>query len=319
MNQITPLSFAANDGRNGIIFDVLQCLLQRNFQFATQDVRTGYARLKGYLYDAEVTKVVFILHSQGGIEGGLIIDWLLQEVPRDLMMKLEVYTFGCAANHFNNPHARVEDQSLAFSSSKSRKGGMFHSTGSSLQQVSDAAHEHPAHTAESGKVIAHIEHYGHTEDFVARWGVLNYLTTKTGPTIPRYMGRIFVRAAMGHQFIGHYLDGMFPLKRKRNSSGDEVPFTGADNCSAFMEEDMGFDEINEDGDMNREAVSAFSSDESSSSSSDDQDEVSVASTSSRGNAVKTNAMRAMYPSGLKVKDLSRLWKYRNGRCPVDIQ
>lgn len=59
--------------------------------------------VKKALSDEKNTKVVFILHSQGGIEGSAIIDWLLQELPQNLLSKLEVYTFGNAANHFNNP------------------------------------------------------------------------------------------------------------------------------------------------------------------------------------------------------------------------
>jgi hypothetical protein len=46
-------------------------------------------QIKASLY-SDASKVVFILHSQGGIEGGMIIDWLLQEVPQDLLSKLEV-------------------------------------------------------------------------------------------------------------------------------------------------------------------------------------------------------------------------------------
>ncbi|KAL2072002.1 hypothetical protein VTL71DRAFT_11345 [Oculimacula yallundae] len=98
---------------NGIIFDVLQCLIQRNFTYATQDVRDCYRTVKSTLYKPHLTKVIFILHSQGGIEGGLIVDWLLQEVPQDLLAKLEVYTFGNAANHFNNPHLHLLSQHAA--------------------------------------------------------------------------------------------------------------------------------------------------------------------------------------------------------------
>jgi hypothetical protein len=60
--------------------------------------------IKEALLNEQYAKVVFILHSQGGIEGGLVIDWLLDEIPQDRMQRLEVYTFGNAANHFNNPH-----------------------------------------------------------------------------------------------------------------------------------------------------------------------------------------------------------------------
>jgi len=50
---------------------------------------SGHSRLLRHcqetLYDPNLTKIVFILHSQGAIEGGMIIDWLLQEVPQDLL------------------------------------------------------------------------------------------------------------------------------------------------------------------------------------------------------------------------------------------
>ena len=80
--------------RSGIIFDVIECLIQRNFGYATTDVRVCYSILKETLYNAQNTKVIFILHSQGGIQGSLVLDWLLQELPQDLLAKLEVYTFG---------------------------------------------------------------------------------------------------------------------------------------------------------------------------------------------------------------------------------
>ncbi|KAG6357040.1 hypothetical protein INS49_014916 [Diaporthe citri] len=87
----------------GIVFDLLECIVQRTFGYATKDIRRCYVEVKKALSDEKNTKVVFILHSQGGIEGGAIIDWLLQELPQNLLSKLEVYTFGNAANHFNNP------------------------------------------------------------------------------------------------------------------------------------------------------------------------------------------------------------------------
>ena len=92
---------------------MVECLIQRNWGYATKDVRVCYAIIKQKLYNPQYSKVVFILHSQGGIEGSLILDWLLQELPQDLLSKLEVYTFGNAANHFNNPHRHISSQTLA--------------------------------------------------------------------------------------------------------------------------------------------------------------------------------------------------------------
>lgn len=64
---------------NGIIFDLMQCIVERNFCYATADVRNAYALIKDRLIAEKHKKVVLILHSQGGIEGGLILDWLLSE------------------------------------------------------------------------------------------------------------------------------------------------------------------------------------------------------------------------------------------------
>ncbi|KAE9369930.1 hypothetical protein N431DRAFT_547227 [Stipitochalara longipes BDJ] len=206
---------------NGIIFDVLQCLIQRNFNYATQDIRDCYSIVKSTLYDPNLSKVVFILHSQGGIEGGMIIDWLLQEVPQDLLAKLEVYTFGNAANHFNNPHLHLLSQHAALS----------HPTVPSTTKTSTSVHYHaplpsPSNpnpnpnpkprsktSSSTGKTIRYIEHYAHTSDFVSRWGVLHFTCNfSLSPTAPRFMGRVFERVGEGHQFNQHYLDSMFPLQ-----------------------------------------------------------------------------------------------------------
>lgn len=82
---------------SGIIFDILECLIQRSFNYKTRDVREAYDVVRNHLYDTTVSRVIFIVHSQGGIQGSLVLDWLLQELPQDLLTKLEVYTFGCAA------------------------------------------------------------------------------------------------------------------------------------------------------------------------------------------------------------------------------
>lgn len=83
-------------------------------------------------------KIVLILHSQGAIEGGLIIDWLFDALDEKCLSKLEIYTFGNAANHWNNPARRYTDQD------------------------------------QPERCISHIEHYVNSEDFVAMWGVLNF-------------------------------------------------------------------------------------------------------------------------------------------------
>ncbi|KAL4900916.1 hypothetical protein BDW74DRAFT_88709 [Aspergillus multicolor] len=170
----------------GLVFDVIQCLIQRDFSYATEDVREAYALLRAALLNPDYTKVVLITHSQGGIEAGLITDWLLDELPQGLLRKLEIYTFGNAANHFNNPY-----RALPRTQEEDSDG--------ILPQI-----QQPAENTD--KTILHIEHYANARDFVSLWGVLNF------SNIPnRFMGHVFVREGSGHMFNQHYLGTMFPL------------------------------------------------------------------------------------------------------------
>ncbi len=226
-------------------------MIQRNFNYASTDIRVAYRIVKETLYNPQYSKVVFILHSQGGIEGGLVLDWLLQELPQDLLTKLEVYTFGNAANHFNNPHRHVDSQRQALGSARDMRPLPSHS------QLKDHAHDrrrrpqaegaapplpklivetsssHPS--AISDRAIGHIEHYAHTTDFVALWGVLHFASTAPkSHSMPRFIGRVFARTSErgGHQFCQHYLDGMFPLARDPDTGG----FTGCtEQGNEFME------------------------------------------------------------------------------------
>ncbi|KAL4806711.1 hypothetical protein BDV18DRAFT_119189 [Aspergillus unguis] len=193
----------------GLVFDLLQCLIQRDFSYATQDVRDAYAIIRASLLDPKYTKVVLIAHSQGGIESGLIADWLLDELPQCLLRKLEIYTFGNAANHFNNPY-RVLPRAQKDAANGEKPED---------QKCSDKDH-----------AILHIEHYANSGDFVARWGVLNFANIPN-----RFIGHVFVRQGSGHMMNQHYLGTMFPFgpgQKVRDSnpfvdSEIEVPTFGA--------------------------------------------------------------------------------------------
>ncbi|KKK20741.1 hypothetical protein ARAM_002713 [Aspergillus rambellii] len=240
----------------GLIFDIIQCLVQRNFCYATQDVRHAYAHAKAALFNPQYKKVILVVHSQGGIEGGLIIDWLLDELPSELLHKLEVYTFGNAANHFNNP-------SRAYS-------------------------ERHSDTQQEENAISHIEHYANSRDFVSTWGVLNF------SNIPnRYMGQVFIRPGSGHQFNQHYMDTMF-------TSGSD--HTVADsNDFMDMEVETADCKVPRESAVPSKQVLVAQNERSSSPDSTDTSHLSV--------LVSERQKR------LKVKDLSRLWLYRNGGSP----
>ncbi|KAI1097872.1 hypothetical protein F4804DRAFT_346822 [Jackrogersella minutella] len=333
----------------GVIFDVVECLIQRNFGYATSDIRLAYKILKEKLYNPQYTKVVFILHSQGGIEGGLVLDWLLQELPQDLLAKLEVYTFGNASNHFNNPHRHmgsqeaeqkvptrldtatqipstiaeiplvdspVETQS-AVSRRRLSNGSAHHSfeanrrvpTLTSLE--SSTSHATAYTVPATDRAIAHVEHYAHTTDFVALWGILHFVTNeRASPEMPRYIGRVFSRTSTrgGHQFSQHYLNGMFPLAR--DAKGELV---GCAEHNEFMSSIVEVAKKGTEKEDMREAV---------------ENNWSLIELAGRkGSIVKGEvAVHGSFhedadefdDGNVRVKDLSRLWQYRNGRSPPDL-
>ncbi|KAL2144694.1 hypothetical protein VTI28DRAFT_8632 [Corynascus sepedonium] len=378
---------------SGIIFDVVECLIQRNWGYATRDVRVCYRIIKQKLYNPQYSKVIFILHSQGSIEGGLILDWLLQELPQDLLSKLEVYTFGNAANHFNNPHRHIRTQNLAKrnpfaacvdsvrlthdreeaarvprlrspqpgsrpSSASSSSSSSSSSPGFSSPNSSAAAAEpadkspltvepsngnvagailsatattspYPSHF--SDRAIGHIEHYAHTTDFVALWGVLHFATSRpSSQFIPRFIGRVFARTSPrgGHQMVQHYLDGMFPLQKDAVTgdlikNGQGVP-VGAEEANDFMESEV---LVGGGGDgTGREEGEGEELSEGEADNDDDPREEQVAvvgispvATIADGSPSSCRRRRKNRQEGVrvKVKEVSRLWQYRNGRSPEE--
>ncbi|KAI1400998.1 hypothetical protein F4819DRAFT_496964 [Hypoxylon fuscum] len=332
----------------GIIFDVVECLVQRNFGYATSDIRLAYKIVKEKLYNPQYSKVVFILHSQGGIEGGLVLDWLLQELPQDLLSKLEVYTFGNASNHFNNPHRHVGSQqadkthpktntdipttitevpltdSPVASQSPSWKRRFSNGSTStfgghglpppSLALTSEestlsrtTAYSVPA----SDRAISYVEHYAHTTDFVALWGILHFVTNeRASPEMPRYIGRVFRRTSArgGHQFCQHYLNGMFPLARDAHGE-----FTGCADKNQFMSSIVEVAEKGTEKDDIREGV---------------ENSLSMLELAARGGSDIKGGVAVhgsfygddeqINDGKVRVKDLSRLWQYRNGRSPPDL-
>ncbi|KAK1964085.1 hypothetical protein LY78DRAFT_694432 [Colletotrichum sublineola] len=275
----------------GIIFDVIQCLLERCVYFGTANTRICFSHISDALLNSKKTKVVLILHSQGGLEGSIILDWLINQHPREVLQKLEIFTFGNAANHFNNPRVKKEN---------------------AVARPKDRA-------------IRHIEHYANSRDFVSRWGVLHFkkqtarkngrflhldeisnliskqvqiikATTKTASKQANkldsewnaYQGVLIERSGSGHQFNQHYLDNMFPLDASLSrvqTNGDGSPLPGT-----FM--------------ASRTHVC--------------NDPWKIHEKRNMTNGVDGNAqVNGHFEEDQQVYQISRLWKYVNGRSPSD--
>ncbi|KAF2086615.1 hypothetical protein K490DRAFT_43991 [Saccharata proteae CBS 121410] len=181
----------------GMIADVIECIIQRCFAYMTTDVRCCFEVLKLAVLDPEVEKVVAIAHSQGGIVISLTLDRMFAELPTAALNKMEIYTFGSAASHFNNPLTNPTPSSQFTTPNRPTN------------------------------VLSTIEHYANEFDMVPRWGVLH---ATRDLTLQRYAGRVFVNiGGSGHLFNDHYLEPMFPAASILQAS------TGASSSSSSLE------------------------------------------------------------------------------------
>lgn len=72
----------------GILADVIECVIMRNFGYKNITVRLTYKHLKAELEDESVNKVMVIAHSQGGMILSLALDHLYTQLPAECFTKL---------------------------------------------------------------------------------------------------------------------------------------------------------------------------------------------------------------------------------------
>ena len=225
---------AVHNRTYGILGDLVECIIQRAFRFYSAETWQSYGFIKAYCMDPEVTKVVMIGHSQGGIMASQILDELYMDLPSDAVSKLEVYTFGNAAAHFNNPLRRMVESEMGFTTDTvPTPRSLICPTASPTSTISPIAplttlsnppapsSTMPPPTPIRGttrgstispllpkRVIPHIEHYCNSEDMVTRWGSLY---SARAILDNRFCGHIFINeGATGHMLNQHYLARMFP-------------------------------------------------------------------------------------------------------------
>ncbi|KAI9881295.1 MAG: hypothetical protein M1830_005581 [Pleopsidium flavum] len=276
----------------GLIVDLMECLLQRCLSYNTMDCRVAYDYVKACLADPTVSKVVLIGHSQGGIIASMVLDKLFGDLPMDSISKLEVYTFGSAASHFNNPMRTLRPTGAA-----ANKGVRF--------EVSE-------------RCVPHIEHYCNERDMITRWGVL-YNTREILDN--RYCGEIFVRmGASGHMFNQHYLNPMFSLDKTHACDFlDQV--VDVDEKTASRRESIATQQT---GIMRRESsLENFEFGDGSKMPLG----VGVSGQRQSNGAVDGSGIHFVEPTSLgvtqargkTVRQLSRLWRYTGGGSPSTLQ
>jgi hypothetical protein len=271
---------------------------------------------------------VLVLHSQGGIGGSIIIDKLHAEIPEDLLAKLEVYSFGNAASHFNNPY-------------RSLRGNLDRYVGLPTDPRYNLEIDKLTMALATGKAIRHVEHYANSFDILALLGVLGSNIPKENVARNRgnFAGSIFESCWKSGQLFCHdYLDEIFPLKRCADGEGiGGSGFEGAlETHNRFMESSLSRSEetliAREGWEMSYFGVNG----ELPEISSEKEKFGASVSSDSFGPRKKSYVQENEWAefdiervrellSGanrprrydFKVKDMSRLWLYVNGKKPKD--
>lgn len=297
----------------GIPFDVLECMIQRTFAYPTFDIRNAYATISALLADESIKKLVLIAHSQGAIEAGMVLDWLYATTTMKQLAKLEIFTFGNAANHWN--------------CSTNEDGPVI---------------EHIEHYANDGDWVARfgVLHFRQPHDITTNEDATNGDATSTEssatrqvqqPQTPvlladgvrkrstwelerirrrkdRFFGRMFkIGDSSGHQLNQHYLDNLFIMddKLERVLDGDEIQTQPEHAMGGRKQAIKSFMEMEVDPDML------------------ERDNTVIAATSdlkqreAAKNGVHIRSEGGREATRFKVEELSRLWLYRNGRTPED--
>jgi hypothetical protein len=138
--------------------------------------------------------------------------------------------------------------------------------------------------------------------------------------MPRFIGRVFARTSSrgGHQMVQHYLDCMFPLEKHAD------PAKGFVGCleegNEFMESEIVIGAEGEEMAAVREAMGASWLARGDRDSAGGVEIHGGSPVETRGrfrSRVGEVAENGRRETKVKVKELSRLWLYRNGKSPAD--
>lgn len=174
----------------GALFDLIECVVQRCFLYATKDTRYVYRRLSEILQKPEVHKLVVIVHSQGGIILSNVVDMILADCRPEILKKMEVYTFGyVSVSHL----FLVSILSLACHADTTLRNAANHFNNPMV----------------ANDPLYHIEHFCNEHDFVARIGTIAGIN-EAQEDVKYYVGKVVLYLQRsGHLMNQHYLHPMF--------------------------------------------------------------------------------------------------------------
>jgi len=152
----------------GMLFDLIECMMGRTFNGLTTIGQELAKSLEIELKRKEKSKVVLLAHSQGAIIASNAISTLVDRKVLELE-KLEVYTFGSAADSFRQMEIETSD---------------------------------------GKKKVPLYEHFANHGDLIAQIGVLHWMFTKYSGSRYNYPGRLFVSSKSGHLLGEHYLKNL---------------------------------------------------------------------------------------------------------------
>jgi hypothetical protein len=88
----------------GMVMDMMCMMLSNVMPMINRSTSTAvYSHLRECLLNSSVRKVIVMSHGTGCSIMSMAIDRLHADLPIDVIGKMEIYTFGCAASHLSNP------------------------------------------------------------------------------------------------------------------------------------------------------------------------------------------------------------------------
>ena len=267
----------------GIPADVLESMFQRTLSYPTLDIRNAYKTISDLLSEDGIKKLVLIAHSQGAIEAGMILDWIYSTMPTKNVSKLEVFTFGNAANHWNNPKGPDNKPVIEHMEHYVNEGdwvarfGILHFRQLCRKSLVTDEKESTLLDTPTASGDAQPQTPTMPHDKVKKKSTSELESEKWEQD--RFKGRMFKRTnCTGHQMNQHYLDNMFVMDEELQQVLDSEDGNGA---TRFMEMEMDQDML-------------------------ETDDIVV--------PVLAGKQQTKHE---KVKNHSRLWKYVNGKTPAD--